>query len=72
MERAAPESGAGQGGSGEAAPETTRDPTSGYASGDALDPEADVNRARSGEPEPETTKDPMSGYASGDALEPRR
>lgn len=38
------------------AKENLKDPMSGYASGDTLDPQAQV-------------QDPMSGYASADALE---
>ena len=45
-----------------------RDPASGYASADVLDPAAEVNRDHSGEGE--ELQDAMSGYASIDALDP--
>lgn len=49
--------------------QTPRDPASGYASADVLDPSDPVNRDRTAETE-EASRDEMSGYASADALDP--
>jgi hypothetical protein len=47
-----------------------RDPSSGYASADVLDPEADVNRDHSQDGHGEELQDAMNGYASADVLDP--
>ena len=47
--------------------ETTRDPSSGYASADALDPASPEDRG--GQAPAEEVRDPMSGYASADAIQ---
>jgi hypothetical protein len=47
-----------------------RDPASGYASADALEPADPMNRDRSGEGESEEQRDARSGYASADLLDP--
>ena len=46
-----------------------RDPASGYASADVLDPADPTNRDRTDELD-EETQDAMSGYASADAFDP--
>lgn len=46
--------------------EDLKDPMSGYARGDALDPQPRPNP-----PQAEDLQDPMSGYVSGDVLDPR-
>lgn len=51
-------------------PEEMKDPMSGYASADALDPQAAVDREPGGREDDGNLKDPMSGYASGDAMDP--
>ena len=45
----------------------TRDPVSGYASADALEPTAG---SQQDEPTAETERDSMSGYMSADVLDP--
>ena len=47
-----------------------RDPASGYASADVLEPAAPVNHDRRDQPEGEELQDAMSGYASADLLDP--
>lgn len=48
------------------ADENLKDPMSGYASGDLLDPNAPPNRPQESKDE---LRDPMSGYASADTIE---
>ena len=48
----------------------TRDPGSGYASADVLDPEAAINHDQSREGDGEALQDAMNGYASIDTLDP--
>jgi hypothetical protein len=50
-------------------PEPVKDPMSGYAGADALEPERRSDAA--GPVTTEPAQDSMSGYASADALEPR-
>lgn len=47
-----------------------KDPASGYASADVLDPDAEVNRDHSRDGDGETLQDAMNGYASADTLDP--
>lgn len=46
--------------------EDLKDPMSGYAKGEALDPQPGPNPSQA-----EDLQDPMSGYVSGDVLDPR-
>jgi hypothetical protein len=54
----------------EAHEDPVRDPGTGYASADVLDPEAEVNRDHSQEGRGEELQDAMHGYASADTLDP--
>src|SRR5438445_523984 len=68
MKSKAAESKAAEDANSEAIPEELKDPMSGYASADALDPESIEHGDVATD---ERLRDPMSGYSSADALDSR-